>query len=101
MADAFFSFFILLYFLVRPCPINIPITNRHVFITGGSSGIGLALAHRAAADGARVSLTKLEEAKNSVKHATGVEVGIFDAVKKVVDESWSVLCVGIGENGIE
>ncbi|RHN72467.1 putative 3-dehydrosphinganine reductase [Medicago truncatula] len=107
MADAFFSFFILLpllllpllYFLVRPRPIKIPITNRHVFITGGSSGIGLALAHRAAADGARVSimarsLQKLEEAKNSVKNSTGVEVAIFaadvrdyDAVKKAVDEA--------------
>ncbi|MBC8041431.1 MAG: SDR family NAD(P)-dependent oxidoreductase, partial [Opitutaceae bacterium] len=30
--------------------------DRHVFITGGSSGIGLALARLAAAAGARVSL---------------------------------------------
>jgi 3-dehydrosphinganine reductase len=40
------------------------------------------------------SLTKLEEAKNSVKNATGVEVAIYaadvrdyDAVKKAVDEA--------------
>jgi len=30
--------------------------NQHVLITGGSSGIGLALAHRAAAAGARLSI---------------------------------------------
>ncbi|KAL5097328.1 hypothetical protein RYX36_001655 [Vicia faba] len=110
MADAFFSFFVLLplillpilYFIVRPRPVKIPIVNRHVFITGGSSGIGLALAHRAAADGARVSimarsLTKLEEAKSSIKHATGIEVAVFaadvrdyDAVKKAVDEAGAI-----------
>ncbi|WJX27114.1 3-dehydrosphinganine reductase tsc10a [Trifolium repens] len=107
MADAFFSFFVLLplillpilYFIVRPRPVKIPIKNRHVFITGGSSGIGLALAHRAAAEGARVSimarsLTKLEGARNSVKNSTGIEVAIYaadvrdyDTVIKVVDEA--------------
>ncbi|KAG4968481.1 hypothetical protein JHK87_034132 [Glycine soja] len=50
MADANFAFLVLfllpaflltvLYFLVRPRPVKIPIKNRHVFITGGSSGIG-------------------------------------------------------------
>lgn len=107
MADVFFSFFVLLplillpflYFLVRPRPVKIPINNRHVFITGGSSGIGLALARRAASEGARVSimarsLKKLEEAKTAIKLTTGVDVAVFaadvrdyEAVKKAVDEA--------------
>ncbi|KAB2083982.1 hypothetical protein ES319_A05G303900v1 [Gossypium barbadense] len=57
---------LLLYFIVRPEPVTIPIKKRHVFITGGSSGIGLALAQKAVSEGARVSLLsrslhKLEE----------------------------------------
>ncbi|KAK7245826.1 hypothetical protein RIF29_40678 [Crotalaria pallida] len=110
MADAYFSFFTLfillplallafLYFITRPRPTRIPIKNRHVFITGGSSGIGLALAHRAATEGARVSIlarspNKLEEAKNAVKLATGIEAAVFaadvrdyDAVKRAVEEA--------------
>ncbi|XP_022750486.1 LOW QUALITY PROTEIN: 3-dehydrosphinganine reductase TSC10A-like [Durio zibethinus] len=75
---------LLLYFIVRPRPVNIPIKNRYVFITGGSSGIGLALAHQAASQGARVSLlarslTKLEEAKKSIRLSSGVDVSIFSA----------------------
>ncbi|WVY94280.1 hypothetical protein V8G54_033368 [Vigna mungo] len=107
MADAYFFLFFLLpllllvvlYFLVKPRPVKIPIKNRHVFITGGSSGIGLALAHRAAAEGARVSilarsLGKLEEARNAIRLATGIEVAVFaadvrdfEAVKRAVDEA--------------
>ncbi|OIW20104.1 hypothetical protein TanjilG_00611 [Lupinus angustifolius] len=87
MADVYFSFFTLLiiiplsllaflYFIVRPRTVRIPIKNRNVFITGGSSGIGLALAHRATVEGARVSILSLsrnmlEEARNTVKLATG------------------------------
>ncbi|KAL0817697.1 hypothetical protein Bca101_074141 [Brassica carinata] len=93
------SLLAILALIVRPKPIRIPIKSRHVFITGGSSGIGLALAHRAASEGARVSILarspeKLEEAKQSIKLATGVEVAIFsadvrdyDAVSKAVEES--------------
>jgi 3-dehydrosphinganine reductase len=49
--------------------------DQHVLITGGSSGIGLALAHRAAAAGARVSLVardagKLATARAAVGGAT-------------------------------
>lgn len=110
MADAYFSLFTLfvllplsllalLYFLVRPRPVKIPIKNRHVFITGGSSGIGLALAHRAASEGARVSILarspeKLEEARNSVRLTTGIDVAAFaadvrdyEAVRKAVEEA--------------
>lgn len=59
---------VVLYIIARPRPVMIPITNRHVFITGGSNGIGLALADRAAPEGARVSIlsrsqAKLDEAK--------------------------------------
>ncbi|RDX57837.1 Protein trichome birefringence-like 10, partial [Mucuna pruriens] len=93
------SLLALLYFLVRPRPVKIPIKNRHVFITGGSSGIGLALAHRAAAEGARVSILarspdKLEEARNAIQLATGIEVAVFaadvrdfEAVKRAVEEA--------------
>ncbi|XP_021299027.1 3-dehydrosphinganine reductase TSC10A-like isoform X1 [Herrania umbratica] len=90
---------LLLYFIVRPRPVNIPIKNRHVFITGGSSGIGLALAHQAASQGARVSLlarslSKLEEAKQSIRLSSGVDVSIFaadvrdhDAVQKAINDA--------------
>ncbi|XVF26955.1 hypothetical protein REPUB_Repub14bG0064900 [Reevesia pubescens] len=90
---------LLLYFIVRPRPVYVPIKNRHVFITGGSSGIGLAIAKRAASEGARVSimarsLDKLEEAKQSIRDATGVDVSIFsadardnDAVQRAVNKA--------------
>ncbi|KAL4308203.1 hypothetical protein GQ457_01G017810 [Hibiscus cannabinus] len=92
-------FLLLLYFIVQPQAVSIPIKGRHVFITGGSSGIGLALAHKAISEGARVSLlarslSKLEEAKKSLHLAYGVDVGIFaadvrdyDAVKRAIVEA--------------
>ncbi|TYI82801.1 hypothetical protein E1A91_D05G247000v1 [Gossypium mustelinum] len=75
---------LLLYFIVRPRPINIPIKNRHVFITGGSMGIGLAIAKQAASEGARISLLarsvdRLQKAKESICQAYEVEVSIFSA----------------------
>nr|DAD33600.1 TPA_asm: hypothetical protein HUJ06_012451 [Nelumbo nucifera] len=85
--------------LVRPRPVKIPIKGRHVFITGGSSGIGLALAHQAASEGARVSILarkadKLEEARNSIRLSTGIDVAVFsvdvrdsDAVQRAIDEA--------------
>ncbi|KAG2721707.1 hypothetical protein I3760_02G094300 [Carya illinoinensis] len=110
MADpnlAYLSFLLLvplsilffLYLIVRPRPVRIPIKNRHVFITGGSSGIGLALAHQAASEGARVSilarsLDKLEDAKQAIRLSTGIDVAVFaadvrdyDAVTKAVEEA--------------
>ncbi|CAN1316161.1 3-dehydrosphinganine reductase TSC10B, partial [Linum perenne] len=70
--------------IVRPRPVKISLKNRHVLITGGSSGIGLAMAHHAAKEGARVSilarsLGRLEEARNSIQLSTGVKVTVFEA----------------------
>ncbi|XVE84837.1 hypothetical protein DITRI_Ditri17bG0044700 [Diplodiscus trichospermus] len=75
---------LLVYFIVRPRPVRVPIKDRHVFITGGSSGIGLSIAKRAASEGARVSimgrnLDKLKQAKQSILLATGADVSIFSA----------------------
>lgn len=93
------SLLLLLYLIVRPRPVKIPIQNRHVFITGGSSGIGLELAKQAAGQGAQVSilarsLKKLEEAKQSIKLTTGIDVAIysadvrdFEAVRKSIDQA--------------
>ncbi|CAH8365287.1 unnamed protein product [Eruca vesicaria subsp. sativa] len=93
------SLLIILALIVRPRSVKIPIKSRHVFITGGSSGIGLALAHLAVSEGARVSIlarsvSKLADAKQSIKLATGVDVSTFsadvrdyDAVSKAVDQS--------------
>ncbi|KAF7813782.1 3-dehydrosphinganine reductase TSC10A [Senna tora] len=90
---------VFLYFIARPRPVKIPLKNRHVFITGGSSGIGLALAHQAAAEGARVSILarsidKLDEARTSIRLSTGIDVSVFsadvrdyDALKRAVDEA--------------
>lgn len=95
-------FLLVLCFLVRPKSVKIPIKNRHVFITGGSSGIGLCIARQAAAEGAKVSilarnLAKLEEARDTIRLATGVEVGIFsadvrdaEAVARAVEEAGPV-----------
>ncbi|KAK8623871.1 hypothetical protein V6N13_065233 [Hibiscus sabdariffa] len=75
---------LLLFLIVRPKPVSIPIKNRHVFISGGSSGIGLALAQKAVSEGARVSLLarslhKLKEAQKSIREVYGVDVAIFSA----------------------
>ncbi|KAI3677202.1 hypothetical protein L1987_86824 [Smallanthus sonchifolius] len=109
MADADLSFLVLCVFLlplflliflkliVRPRLVKIPIKSRHVFITGGSSGIGLAVARQAAAEGARVTilarnLDKLEEAKTFIRLSTGIDVAIvsadvcdFEAVKESLE----------------
>lgn len=93
------SLLLILYLIVRPRSVAIPIKNRHVFITGGSSGIGLSLAHSFASQGARVSilardLRKLEDAKEAIRLSSGVDVSIFsadvrdfDAVKKAVEDA--------------
>ncbi|CAI9094564.1 OLC1v1030324C1 [Oldenlandia corymbosa var. corymbosa] len=78
------SLLIFLAVIVRPKPstTTIPIKNRHVFITGGSSGIGLAMAHQAALAGAQVSILardKIQEAKDWIKLATGCDVAVYEA----------------------
>ena len=47
----------------RPGLPSMQLSNQHVLITGGSSGIGLALARQAAAQGARISLVARDRAK--------------------------------------
>ncbi|WOL13148.1 hypothetical protein Cni_G21917 [Canna indica] len=86
-----------LAFLVRSRSARIPVKDRHVFISGGSSGIGLALARQATVEGARVSIlarsaARLQEARDSIRLATGAVVAIFsadvlhtDAVAKAVE----------------
>ncbi|KAK9161242.1 hypothetical protein Syun_007583 [Stephania yunnanensis] len=93
------SLLLTLSLIVRPKPTTIPIKGRHVFISGGSSGIGLALARQAAAEGARVSIlarnpSNLQQARDSIRLSTGVDVAVFsadvrdfDAVKRAVEEA--------------
>lgn len=93
------SLLIFLAFVVRPKSTKIPLKNRHIFITGGSSGIGLALAHQAALAGAQVSIlarnsSKLQEAKDSIKLKTGIDVAVFSVdvrnfedVQKAIEDS--------------
>ncbi|WOL09508.1 3-dehydrosphinganine reductase TSC10A-like [Canna indica] len=96
------AFAAVLALLVRPRGARVPVKGRHVFISGGSSGIGLALARQAAAEGARVSIlarspARLEEARDSIRLATGADVAVFsadvrdaDAVAKAVEAAGAV-----------
>lgn len=65
--------------------VPIPVKGRHVLISGGSSGIGLALAHLVAAQGAaKVYLlarrqSALEEARASIERSSGQRVHILSA----------------------
>lgn len=91
-----------LAFLARPRAARIPLRGRHVFITGGSSGIGLALATAAAREGARVSIlarnaARLEDARAAIKAATEQDVGVHkadvrdaDAVVRALEEAGPV-----------
>lgn len=60
--------------------------DQHVLITGGSSGIGLALARQAAAAGARVSLIARDPGKLAIARETVGGV-IFSAVADVAIEA--------------
>jgi 3-dehydrosphinganine reductase len=76
--------------------------DRHVLITGGSSGIGLALARQAAAAGARVSLLardpqKLAAAAASVHAAAPHSPAAFAVVADVANESAVITAVRAAE----
>ena len=69
----------------------VQLRDQHVLITGGSSGIGLALAQRAVAAGARVSLVardpaKLAAAANALRAATP-GAAVFTASADVAREN--------------
>jgi 3-dehydrosphinganine reductase len=89
----------ILAFLTRPHAARIPLKGRHVFITGGSSGIGLAMATAAAREGARVSilarnLARLEEARAAIQRDSGRDDGVgvhaADAVARALQEAGPV-----------
>jgi 3-dehydrosphinganine reductase len=73
-------------------PASFPLLRgQHVLITGGSSGIGLALAQQAGASGARVSLIardadKLAAAKQSVEQVAG-GAAVFVACADVASQA--------------
>ncbi|RLN07590.1 3-ketodihydrosphingosine reductase precursor [Panicum miliaceum] len=92
-----------LAFLARPRAARVPLKGRHVFITGRSSGIGLAMATAAAREGARVSilarnLARLEEARAAIQRESGRgDVGVHaadvrdaDAVARALREAGPV-----------
>ena len=92
-----------LAFLARPRAARVPLKGRHVLITGGSSGIGLAMATAAAREGARVSilarnLARLEEARAAIQRESGRgDVGVHaadvrdaDAVARALREAGPV-----------
>lgn len=67
-------------------------TRHHVLITGGGSGIGLAIARAFSAAGARVSITGRGEAR--LKQATGELKGAQFAMMDVTDETSVKRAVG-------
>lgn len=74
-----------------PAP-SMQLSNQHVLITGGSSGIGLALARQAAAQGARISLlardpAKLEAARDEIQRLTPTAAPVCIVTADVADQS--------------
>ncbi|KAH7687169.1 Short-chain dehydrogenase/reductase SDR protein [Dioscorea alata] len=90
---------LVLAFLAWPTPVKLQLKGRHVLISGGSSGIGLAMARQAASEGAHVSIlarnpAKLEAAREAIGQATGSDVSIlsvdvqdFDSVSKAIQDA--------------
>lgn len=70
--------------------------DQHVLITGGSSGIGLALAQQAAAAGARVTLVARDPAKLAAARDT-VGGATFSAVADVAIEAQVLAAIGAAE----
>ncbi|CAL1539395.1 unnamed protein product [Lymnaea stagnalis] len=82
IALAAFIVFIIILYLLSPLisPPQINLQDAHVLVTGGSSGIGKALAIQAVQQGAKVTLVardkaKLEEAKKEVESVVKGEDG--------------------------
>jgi 3-dehydrosphinganine reductase len=69
----------------------VQLRDQHVLITGGSSGIGLALAQRAVAAGARVSLVARDSAKLTAAatalRAANPDAAVFTASADVAHEN--------------
>lgn len=94
-----FLLLLVLAFLAWPAPVKLQLKGRHVLISGGSSGIGLAMARQAAFEGAHVSIlarnpAKLEAAREAIRQATGSDVSIlsvdvqdFDSVSKAIQDA--------------
>lgn len=66
----------------------LPLAGRHAFVTGGSRGIGLAIAQRLLAQGARVTLlgrarTTLEQAQHDLSQPVGMHDRVQIAVAEV------------------
>ena len=85
MADtnlAFISLLTILYFFVCPRPVQIPIKDLHVFVSGGSCALTsqspTAALRRALGILAR-DHAMLKAAKQEIKVATGADVSVFSA----------------------
>lgn len=80
-----------------------PFQDQHVLITGGSSGIGLALAHQLAASGARLSLVardpaKLDVARIAIARAFPLSAAVVTASADVAVEAEVLTALQIAEN---
>ena len=76
-------------------------TDKTVFISGGSKGIGLSCAHRFATEGADVFLASsnaslLAEARQKIEAATGRKVGFHAADLRSLEACEAVEHVIIG-----
>src|SRR5438552_13111780 len=63
---------------LRECPMDATLAGKTIFISGGSRGIGLAIALRAARDGANIALA----AKTAEPHAK-LEGTIYTAAEQI------------------
>ncbi len=76
--------------------------NQHVLITGGSSGIGLALARQAAAQGARVSLVardpaRLAAARDEIQRLSPAAAPVCTATADVARQSAALAALAAAE----
>jgi NAD(P)-dependent dehydrogenase (short-subunit alcohol dehydrogenase family) len=71
----------------------LPLAGRHALVTGGGSGIGLAIAAALTGAGARVTVLGRREAPLQAAVATGS--GAFSVVADVTDEAATVAAFGV------